>query len=240
MTLWNICLEKSQGKLNKTIPAFVLQAAFAGAAVAFWGFVSAYVLTLTGSSALAGIVFSMALLTILTFKWELFTGNCLLAVPVVEGQSSVGQPMARLWLSFWGNLIGGALMALVLLHFVLPLLDARLAVTLLGSVYAKSNLLWIDAFFRGIGCNLLVCGGTLTFWRLKGPVKVVATSLLITLFVMSGFEHIVANFLYWTLAVTLVQPIGWVNVVMVTLGNVAGGLLVVWWMNVCRRQAAAD
>lgn len=235
---WNVCLAKAGGKLAKPLWLCFWQSILAGVAVVFFGFCSAWVGAKTGSGVLTGLTFSLALLTILTFRLELFTGNCLLAAPAVDGRCGYGQPALRLWLSFFGNMAGGVAAALALLSLALPHLDPRLTDTLLHSVAIKAGLPWPDALFRGIGCNVLVCGGVLTFWFMRGFAKIAATSLLIVLFVLASYEHIVANFLYWTVAVWFRQPIAWGNVCAVTLGNVAGGLLVVYGLHFGKSQPA--
>lgn len=236
MQLWNLCLTKSKGKLEKSFGESCVRSVLAGAVVAFFGFCSAWVGAVTGSSVLTGMTFSLALLTILSFKLELFTGNCLLAVCVVEKQCGWQRPTEKLWISFFGNMVGGSLMALALLWLALPLGGAPLQENLLKSISIKTALPWPDAFFRGIGCNLIVCAGVLSFWLLRGWQKIAVTSLLITLFVMASYEHIVANFLYWTAAVWFGKPINWLNFIAATFGNIGGGLLVVYGLYWMKRE----
>jgi formate/nitrite transporter len=94
---------------------------------------------------------------------------------------------------------------------------------------AKMKLPWMEAFCRGILCNILVC---LAIWLAAAGRQVVNRVLAIvfpiTAFVASGFEHSVANMYFFALGI-LCDPasVTWTgaaaNLLPVTLGNLVGG-----------------
>jgi formate/nitrite transporter len=102
----------------------------------------------------------------------------------------------------------------------------------------KSTLGPVEAFSRGILCNMLVCLAVwLTFAARSVADKILAVIFPITAFVLLGYEHSVANM--------YLIPAGWAagspadlggfvrNLVPVTLGNVvggAGGVALTYWL----------
>lgn len=98
---------------------------------------------------------------------------------------------------------------------------------------------FVEAFFKGVLCNLLVC---LAVWlSMAGHSvtdKIVAIVFPISAFVAAGFEHSVANLYVIPLGILLHDSgvaagaeLGWggllTNLVPVTLGNIVGGSLMV-------------
>jgi formate/nitrite transporter len=104
---------------------------------------------------------------------------------------------------------------------------------------AKAALPFWEAFFKGVLCNLLVC---LAVWMAMAgrnvTDKILAVVLPISAFVAAGFEHSVANMYIIPLGILLAAgapgagpvPDWWgflSNLVPVTLGNIAGGSIMV-------------
>jgi formate transporter len=96
---------------------------------------------------------------------------------------------------------------------------------------------FLEAFVRGILCNVLVCLAVwLCFAARSVTDKILAIVFPITAFVALGFEHSIAN-LYLLPVGLLVGAEGGVagvagNLVPVTLGNIvggAGGVAAVYW-----------
>jgi formate/nitrite transporter len=108
------------------------------------------------------------------------------------------------------------------------LLAGGLADTVRSIAVAKTSLGPVEAFARGVLCNMLVCLAVwLSFAARSVADKVLACIFPITAFVLLGFEHSIANM--------YLIPAGWVagapitfsafvgNLLPVTLGNVVGG-----------------
>eukprot|EP01126_Amoeba_proteus_P025643 TRINITY_DN2551_c0_g1_i9.p1 TRINITY_DN2551_c0_g1~~TRINITY_DN2551_c0_g1_i9.p1 ORF type:complete len:218 (+),score=36.57 TRINITY_DN2551_c0_g1_i9:537-1190(+) len=91
---------------------------------------------------------------------------------------------------------------------------------------------------RGVGCNFLVCVGTV-FAVLSESLsgKMMGVWLPVFTFVVSGYEHSIANMFFMTVATFYGAPFSygkfvWQNLIPVTIGNIVGGglfLAVVSW-----------
>ena len=115
--------------------------------------------------------------------------------------------------------------------------------TVLKIALAKQNLVWHEAFFKGVLCNVLVCMAVWMAMAGRSVVdKVIAIVFPITAFVAAGFEHSIANMYFMQLALiiqyfepgTAANALGavsnsltlggmWGNLGPVILGNLVGG-----------------
>jgi formate/nitrite transporter len=190
---------------------------------------------------LGGLGFCLGLVLVVIGGAELFTGNNLLAMAWASRLIS-GRQVLRNWcLVYLGNVIGclGTVL-LVLLADTAGLAGGAVADTALQIARSKSELSLVEAFARGVLSNTLVC---LAVWLAMGghsvSDKVIAVLFPISAFVTVGFEHSIANwfFLPFGLALGGVDSLSLVgvarNLLAVTLGNIAGGTLLVagvYWL----------
>jgi formate/nitrite transporter len=96
----------------------------------------------------------------------------------------------------------------------------------------------MEAFTRGILCNMLVCLAVWVSFAARGVAdKILGIIFPISAFVLLGYEHSIANMylipMGWALGanVTLASFLG--NLVPVTLGNIvggAGGVALTYWL----------
>jgi len=111
---------------------------------------------------------------------------------------------------------------------------------------AKMNLGFEQAFFRGVLCNALVC---VAVWLILAgrtiTSKLAGLVFPISAFITLGFEHSIANF-YLLPAGLMAGATGTfgaacANLLAVTLGNLAGGILVALavWLAYLRDDAHA-
>jgi formate transporter len=189
---------------------------------------------------LGGLVFSLGLALVLVGGAELFTGNNLIVMAWASGRVSTGT-MLRNWTIVWfGNLIGSlGLIVLVFFSHHLDMNDGRIGLSILNTAAGKIRPDMVTLFFKGILCNVLVCGAVwLAYAGRSVTDKIVALILPVSAFIAAGFEHCVANMYFLPLAWLLVQT-GHVpanfdvspitisgilhNLVPVTLGNIVGG-----------------
>jgi formate transporter len=189
---------------------------------------------------LGGLVFSLGLALVLVGGAELFTGNNLIVMAWASGRVST-RTMLRNWTIVWfGNLIGSlGLIILVFFSHHLDMNDGRIGVSILNTAAGKIRPDMVTLFFKGILCNVLVCGAVwLAYAGRSVTDKIVALILPVSAFIAAGFEHCVANMYFLPLAWLLVQT-GHVpanfdvslitvsgilhNLVPVTLGNILGG-----------------
>jgi formate/nitrite transporter len=182
---------------------------------------------------LGGLAFSLGLLMVTVAGAELFTGNNLLAMAWVEGCVSTRQVLRNWGVVCAGNLAGAVgLAVLVWLSGHADMNGGRVGQAVVRIALAKAELPWVEAFFRGVLCNVLVC---MAVWMaLAGRSvmdKAVAIVFPITAFVAAGFEHSIANMYLMPLAMLLGAPLGPLdmarNLVPVIAGNLVGGSVLV-------------
>ena len=217
-----------------------------GATVASSTIASASLAKLIGAA-----VFPTGLAMVLIAGSELFTGNCLLIIPVLEKEATVGGMIKNWFFVYIGNLIGGVLIAALTAYGgTFSLFGGAAASSVMNTAVAKISMTFGDALIRGILCNFLVCIAVWMAFAAKDIVgKIAGLYLPIMLFVLSGYEHSIANMYYipaglfasrysvYSDAVNTIDPsklakLSWSamfakNIVPVTLGNIIGGLLLV-------------
>ena len=185
---------------------------------------------------------------------ELFTGNSLLVIPLLSRKVRFSGVLRSWAVVYLGNLIGAlAVAALAVYSHQLGQFSGTLAASAMSTAAAKCSLTFGDAFLRGMACNFLVC---IAVWITMSATSVIGKVsglyFPILLFVVSGFEHSIANMYYIPVALFAkgvpayvqaaaaagvdVSGLTWGaflggNLLPVTLGNLAGGLLVgtVYW-----------
>jgi len=171
--------------------------------------------------------FATALILIVLLGGELFTGtNFVMGVSLYENKVSILGAI-RIWIfAYVGNFIGIFLLALIIVGSGASrdLFAAYLAVIVPGKLAGT----WYALLLKGIMCNFLVCMGVYAGLKLKSESgKCIAILVVITTFVLAGFEHSVANMATFSLYALLVPNpdfggIVW-NMIWVTIGNLIGG-----------------
>lgn len=214
---------------------------------AFIGFGGMYFCTFLGDPTMpfaaqrmvGGICFCLGLTLVLCCGAELFTGNVLMICAKASGKIP-WKGVFRNWGIVWiGNLVGSLLAMVVIYLTNLQGMNGGAVGEAFVSVAAgKVALDPVTLFFKGIMCNVLVC---LAVWiGFSGKTvadKVLGLLLPISAFVACGFEHCVANMFFLPMGL-LLNSVGFgaagaitlggiaYNLVLATLGNIAGGLIV--------------
>jgi formate/nitrite transporter len=196
---------------------------------------------------MGGAAFSVGLMLVVIGGAELFTGNNLIFTGFLIGEVSLTKMLRNWFIVYLGNLAGSLLMVWIMSKS--GLVSGDVGATALKIATVKVNLPFSEAFYRGIGCNWLVCLGVWLAFAAKDVVgKIFAIFFPITAFVASGFEHCIANMYFIPAGMLLkaneaivtasgvaVEQLanltykGFVvaNLVPVTLGNIVGGALFV-------------
>lgn len=176
---------------------------------------------------LGAVTFSIAIVLIVFVGGELFTGNNMtMAFGLYSKKIKFGNA-CRVWLmSYIGNFIGAFLLGVIFVASgcVSDILKDYYTAIIPGKLGADPFTL----FIRGVLCNFLVCLSVFVGKKMKSEAgKLVVMFCVITTFVISGFEHCVANMGIFTVAGFLLGglPIQEVvtSFVFVTLGNIVGG-----------------
>ncbi|HET9978481.1 MAG TPA: formate/nitrite transporter family protein [Burkholderiaceae bacterium] len=180
-----------------------------------------------------GLVFSLGLVLVTVAGAELFTGNNLIVMAWASGQVSTAGLLRNWALVCAANLVGAAGLAVLVWLSGHPAMNqGAIARTAIGIASAKADLPWVEAFFRGVLCNVLVCMAVwMAFAGRSVADKAVAIVFPITAFVAAGFEHSIANMYFFPLAMLLGAPLGvgdmLANLLPVVTGNIVGGSLLV-------------
>ena len=211
----------------------------------------------------AACVFPGGLAMVLLAGSELFTGNCLMVIPLLERKIGWGG-MLRNWLFVYvGNLLGALLVAaLVCLGGQWSLFGGQLAVTTIKVAAGKVALSFPSALVLGVCCNFLVCIAVwISFAAESVGGRLAGIFFPIMLFVLSGFEHSVANMYYIPAGILAaadpayaqlaveagvdISGLTWSaffcrNLLPVTVGNIIGGSLLVgclyWYAYLYKRK----
>lgn len=215
---------------------------------------------------IAGAVFGAGLMMVVLVGAELFTGNSLIFMGVLDGEVKASA-MLKNWLFVYiGNFIGGIFTALIVVNSgQLKAGGAELGGMTIKIAAGKVGGSFFCFLLLGVLCNFLVC---LAVWMATAAKdiggKLWAIFFPIMLFVISGFEHSVANMYYIPAGIFAkavpaylkaamdlglteeqINSLNWVtlftgNLIPVTIGNVLGGTLLValpLWIVYRRKEA---
>ncbi|MGP1410262.1 MAG: formate/nitrite transporter family protein [Peptoanaerobacter stomatis] len=190
--------KKSGYPLYKMIGLAILAGIFIALASVASNTVSATVESGSIAKLLAGLVFPGGLIMVLCCGTELFTGDCLLVISLLKKKISLFR-MLRCWFFVYiGNLIGSVIIAgLINMSGQLSFFNNELALTTIKVAVKKVSYTFSQGLAMGILCNILVC--TAVIMAFSGKTlsdKVLGTFFPILLFILSGFEHCVANMYY--------------------------------------------
>ena len=176
---------------------------------------------------IGAIVFSIAVLLIVFIGSELFTGNNLIMAFGAFDKRVSWKDAGKVWLvSYIGNFVGCVIFSLIFVgagasgtaDYFASIIDGKLSIPI------------PEMFCRAVLCNFFVCLAVACGTKLKSEsAKFCMICICISGFVMSGFEHCVANMAIFTTTLCLVDGISVLdmirNLVVVTLGNMVGGAI---------------
>ncbi len=166
---------------------------------------------------LGAFLFGTGLFIILSFGFNLYTGKVGYAV---ENKPAYLLDLTVIWL---GNLAGTAAMGGMILY-------TRLADTVVPTAAemceAKLADTPISIFILSIFCGMLMFIAADGYKNIDSSVcKTLAIFLPVMVFILSGYEHCIANMFYYTLAkVWSVKAVGYLLIM--TLGNAVGGIFI--------------
>lgn len=245
----------SEAGVNKAsmpiIKMFVL-AFMAGMFISFAGVASSVASSTIDSPSVAkmvsALVFPAGLAMVVLNGSELFTGNNLMMISVLDKRISISGMLKNWVVVYIGNFAGSIFVTgLFTLGHEYSLFNNAVAKSVITTAVNKCNLSMTDAFIKAIFCNILVCVAVIMAMTAENAAgKIAALFLPIMVFVICGFEHSVANMSYISGGLFINAEYGslglnttgltWYNflvsnLVPVTLGNITGGLFtgVLYW-----------
>lgn len=253
---------KSRGDPLRIVALSLLAGAFIALGAALFTVVTHDAADLAGGvlRLIGGLAFCLGLVLVVVAGAELFTGNNLIVMAYVDGQVTLKQLLNNWSLVYIGNFIGAlGIMLLIYLSGHWQLGNGAVGTHAVMIADAKVNLTWMEAFTRGILCNILVCLAVWLCYAGRSVAdKILAVLFPITAFVALGFEHSVANMFFIPagllaqtdamVASAMTAPVSeqltmsgflWHNLFPVTLGNIVGGSVFVglfYWFIYLRKQ----
>ncbi|RZK60783.1 MAG: formate/nitrite transporter family protein [Pedobacter sp.] len=229
-----LAIEKSSLKIKDLLIRGALSGALLGIAVTL-----AYLVTAqTKLSVIGALLFPVGFIIVVLLGSELATGSCcLLPLAWFEKKISFNTMLKNLFWVFLGNLVGSLLYAFL---FWLSSSDLNGPIEQLLIKAAEKKTIGykangfsgvFTAFVKGLLCNWMVCMGVVMAMTSKSTLgKIFAGGIPIFIFFSLGFEHAVVKMfvipagMLFGAKVTFVE--WWLyNQLIVTLGNLIGGLL---------------
>ncbi|MDR1378753.1 MAG: formate/nitrite transporter family protein [Synergistaceae bacterium] len=147
---------------------------------------------------ISGLLFPFGLGVVMLIGAELFTGNCMIPISLLEGRSTI-KGMLRNWvIVYLGNFVGAVLLAASCAYSgQMNYSDGGLSVYTIKVAAAKCAVGFIPAMLLGVLCNVLVCLGVLCSLSARDSAgRVLGAYIPVVFFVICGFEHSVANMYY--------------------------------------------
>ena len=233
-------LAVGERKAALPLDKMLVMAVLAGAFIALAGVASSWgsmlVENLSLRRLIAGCVFPAGLAMVVLTGTELFTGNCLMSIALLDRRITVPAMLRNWCVVYVGNFIGAAAVAaMAVWGGVFAGKEEFLIATAMGKVMPVEQ-----AVFRGILCNILVCLGVLmAAAATDAGGKVVSLFFPVAAFVMAGYEHSVAHRYYLTAGVLAGADLSAADIVLrnllpVTVGNIIGGAVILgggyWYM----------
>ena len=166
---------------------------------------------------LGACMFGVGLFTVVVFQLQLFTGK----IGYLPFQKK--QYLIELIITWMGNFFGTFLIAKCVQNtriFTQDMVEKVASMT-----ETKLNDHFFSIFILSVFCGILMFIAVDTFREQQGAaIKVIAIFIPVMVFILSGFEHVVANMYYFSMA----QKWSFHTVVLLiimTLGNSIGAML---------------
>ncbi len=248
----NVC----EGKIKESHQNTFLLAIFAGMFIAFGASssnVAIHAIENPGMAKfVAGIIFPVGLMLIITVAGELFTGDCMLVLGGFDHRYNNGKAIIKLVVVYFGNLAGSLILVFLLYNCGQYQMSAgAVGAYTIKVASGKLGYTFMQCVASGILCNILVCAAVLMASRVPSvPGKIVTVFFPILAFVIGGFEHCVANMYYLPAGIAAAGNEQYVakaielyglteeaisaltipnmillNLIPVTLGNILGGMV---------------
>ncbi len=238
--------ESGINKVNMPIGRMLVLSIMAGMFISLAGTASSIVAATVDNHSIArmlmALVFPAGLAMVVLNNSELFTGNNLLVISLLDKRISFLSMIKNWVVVYIGNLLGSMLVTgIITIGHVYSSFDNAMTTRVINIAVTKASLGTSDAFTRGILCNVLVCVAVMmTLMAETAGGKIAALYFPIFVFVVCGFEHSVANMGYISGGIFAnmkygncgvdVSSLTWYrffvgNLLPVTLGNILGGCM---------------
>lgn len=163
------------------------------------------------NSIVASFLFGLGLFTIINLELNLFTGK-------------IGFICKDTWVEVLITLIGNGIGANIMAFLVKQThLRDRLLERVTPIVEAKLTDTYPSLFILAVFCGMLMFIAVATFKKQPNMLGTLAVFLCVSVFILAGFEHCIANMVYFGLASTPNKY--FLPLIVMILGNSTGGIL---------------
>lgn len=183
---------------------------------------------------LMGAAFPIGLILCAIAGADLFTGNTAYFIPPVLSGEIKWTAMLKNWtLVYIGNFIGAIFVSYVLVYLTGIFEKAPWYDALQHVAEVKTSAPFYKVFLKGVGANWLVALAMWLAYASKDTTgKILGIWIPVMAFVTIGFEHSIANMFFIPTAIFYGSTVTWAdfvinNLIPATLGNIAGGSLLV-------------
>lgn len=248
---------KSAGqKVQLTFAQVVVYSLLGGAFIALGGLLAVYVAggmpgLLVSNPGIVkfvfGAVFPVGLIMVVIGGAQLFTSDCaVLPFGFLYRRISLRQVLVT-WTTVYAANFLGAIFIAWMFSYQAGILDHDPWRSFLHKLaVGKTTSTFMTVFVKGIGANWLVCLAVWMSYAAKDVTgKMLAIWVPVMCFVALGMEHSIANMFFIPSAIFLGADVSWIdlvwkNLVPSTLGNIAGGAVLValpyWFMFSIKRK----
>jgi formate/nitrite transporter len=231
-------LGQSKAKANKRFIILLIQGILAGMYISIGAIgyfkIAASTLDPGVGAFLGALVFPMGIIAILLMQAELYTSDSMVMIAVFDGRTNFSKTFRILALILIANLIGAIFLALLTIGA--EIFNPSVLNLVVEKAVHKVHMEPVTILISSILCNIIVSTSVCLAYSCREEIaKVVVVWLGITVFVLSGTEHVVANMYYLFVAyfgggdISLIQ-IGY-NLSIAAVGNFIGGGIIVSGIN---------
>ncbi|MBE6894043.1 MAG: formate/nitrite transporter family protein [Ruminococcaceae bacterium] len=184
----------------------------AGTCIGFGG----VIYLMSENKVIGAMFFAIGLLTICSYGLHLYTGK---VCYVFQNDKKFALQIPIIW---FGNLIGTGIIALISMA---TRNGAKLAAAAQGLCDVKTADSYISLFMLGIFCNIMIYIAVEGYNKIQFEMgKYLSLFLGVMVFILSGFEHSIADmFYFWMCMNWSVESV--IRLIVITLGNAVGGIV---------------
>ena len=209
-------------KMKKHLATFVY-AVLAGICIGLGGTVFLRLKdAFAGGNVVGALLFGIGLFVICTRGYNLFTGK---ACYIFDNKPGYLISLAVIWL---GNLVGTCFLAFVENLTSICGSESGINVTAQAMVDAKLSSSLLSVFILACICNVFIYLAVNGYAKNPHELgKYLALFLGVSIFILCGTEHSIADMYYWAVSGTLLSLPGksFLYLIVISLGNIVGGVL---------------
>ena len=231
-------VDSGKKRIKKDLTTLLLQGFLAGVYIAMGAIgyfkVAAHAADPGVGMFLAAAIFPTGIIAILLFGAELFTSDCMMIMGTYTKTYRLLPVLRALALVWIANMVGMVFTSG--LTSLSGIFSPEMIAKVSHMAEVKTAMPALQIIFSAILCNIIVCTAVWLAYAMKNVMaKITALWFVVTIFVLSGTEHVVANMYYLFTAYFFGADVTiggiFYNLMLTTVGNFIGGALIVTGIN---------